>query len=108
MFLLYHSDGCNICELVLHECYVNDLYTITCSGMLGHHRLPNNLKVVPDTHTEITLKKKVSPVFIYVPWTNLTVCIVRHMPMTSLKEIPGVYTVPKHKPRKHLVAHDAT
>jgi hypothetical protein len=37
MFLLYHSEGCNICELVLHECYVNDLYTTICSGMLGHH-----------------------------------------------------------------------
>jgi len=37
MFLLYHSEGCNICELVLHECYVNDLYTTTYSGMLGHH-----------------------------------------------------------------------
>jgi hypothetical protein len=37
MFLLYHSEGCNICELVLHECYVNDLYTTTCSGMQGHH-----------------------------------------------------------------------
>jgi hypothetical protein len=37
MFLLYHSDGCNICELVLHECYINDLHTTTCSGMLGHH-----------------------------------------------------------------------
>jgi hypothetical protein len=37
MFLLYHSEGCNICELVLHECYVNNLYTTTCSGMLGHH-----------------------------------------------------------------------
>jgi hypothetical protein len=37
MFLLYHSEGCNICEFVLHECYVNDLHTTTCSGMLGHH-----------------------------------------------------------------------
>jgi hypothetical protein len=37
MFLLYHSEGCNICEMVFHECYVNDLHTITCSGMLGHH-----------------------------------------------------------------------
>jgi hypothetical protein len=37
MFLLYHSKGCNICEMVLYECYVNDLHTITCSGMLGHH-----------------------------------------------------------------------
>jgi hypothetical protein len=36
MFLLYHSEGCNICEMVLHECYVNDLRTTTCSGMLGH------------------------------------------------------------------------
>jgi hypothetical protein len=39
MFLLYHSEGCNIFELVFHECYVNDLYTTTCSGMLGHHTL---------------------------------------------------------------------
>jgi hypothetical protein len=37
MFLLYHSKGCNIYEMVLHECYVNDLHTTTCSGMLGHH-----------------------------------------------------------------------
>jgi hypothetical protein len=37
MFLLYHSKGCNICEMVPHECYVNDLHTTTCSGMLGHH-----------------------------------------------------------------------
>jgi hypothetical protein len=37
MFLLYHSEGCNICKMVLHECYINDLYTTTCSGMLGHH-----------------------------------------------------------------------
>jgi hypothetical protein len=37
MFLLYHSKGCNICEMVLHECYVSDLHTTTCSGMLGHH-----------------------------------------------------------------------
>jgi hypothetical protein len=37
MFLLYHSEGCNICELVLYECYVNDLYTTTCSGMPDHH-----------------------------------------------------------------------
>jgi hypothetical protein len=37
MFLLYHSKGCNICEMVLHKCYVNDLRTTTCSGMLGHH-----------------------------------------------------------------------
>jgi hypothetical protein len=29
MFLLYHSEGCNICESVLRECYVNDLYTTT-------------------------------------------------------------------------------
>jgi hypothetical protein len=37
MFLLYHSEGCNIYEMVLHECYINDLHTTTCSGMLGHH-----------------------------------------------------------------------
>jgi hypothetical protein len=37
MFWLYHSEGCNIFEMVLHECYVNDLHTTTCSGMLGHH-----------------------------------------------------------------------
>jgi hypothetical protein len=29
MFLLYHSKGCNICESVIHECYVNDFYTAT-------------------------------------------------------------------------------
>jgi hypothetical protein len=43
MFLLYHSEGCNICELVLYECYVNNLYTTTCSGMLGHHIHPHHV-----------------------------------------------------------------
>jgi hypothetical protein len=37
MFRLYHFEGCNICEMVLHECYVNDLHNTICSGMLGHH-----------------------------------------------------------------------
>jgi hypothetical protein len=47
MFLLYHSEGCNICEMVLHECYVNDLHTTTCSGMLGHHSYtPTELHLV--------------------------------------------------------------
>jgi hypothetical protein len=36
MFLLYHSKGCNICKPVLRKCYVNNLYTTTCSGVLGH------------------------------------------------------------------------
>jgi hypothetical protein len=33
MFLLYHSEGYNICEMA----YVNDLHTTTCSGVLGLH-----------------------------------------------------------------------
>jgi hypothetical protein len=36
MFLLYHAEGFNIYKSVLRECYVNDLYTTTCSGVLGH------------------------------------------------------------------------
>jgi hypothetical protein len=36
MFLLYHSDGCNICRGLFRKCYINDLHTTTCSGMLGH------------------------------------------------------------------------
>jgi hypothetical protein len=27
MFLLYHSEGCNISGTVFHWCYVNDLHT---------------------------------------------------------------------------------
>jgi hypothetical protein len=38
MFLLYHSEGCNIYKMVLLECYINDLHTTTYSGILGHHR----------------------------------------------------------------------
>jgi hypothetical protein len=36
MFLLYHSEGCNICGGLFRKCYINDLHTTTCSGMLGH------------------------------------------------------------------------
>jgi hypothetical protein len=48
MFLLYHSEGCNICEMVLHECYVNYLHTTTCSGMLGHHSLDQVTHLLED------------------------------------------------------------
>ena len=33
--LLYYSEGCNICGLVLREYYINDWHTTTCSGMQG-------------------------------------------------------------------------
>jgi hypothetical protein len=39
MFLLYHSEGCNICGGLFRACYVNDLHTTTCSGMLGHRTI---------------------------------------------------------------------
>jgi hypothetical protein len=39
MFLLYHSEGYNICGGLFRKCYVNDLHTTTCSGMLGHRTL---------------------------------------------------------------------
>jgi hypothetical protein len=42
MFLLYHSEGCNICEMEFHKCYVNDLRTTTCSGMLGYRTKSEN------------------------------------------------------------------
>jgi hypothetical protein len=38
MFLLYHSEGCNICGGLFRKCYINDLHTTTCSGTLGHHK----------------------------------------------------------------------
>jgi hypothetical protein len=38
MFLLYHSKGCNIYGMEFHKCYINDLRTTTCSGMLGHRK----------------------------------------------------------------------
>jgi hypothetical protein len=44
MFLLYHSEECNICEIVIHECYVNDLHTTTYSGMLDHHICEGRLR----------------------------------------------------------------
>jgi hypothetical protein len=36
MFLLYHFEGCNSCGGLFRKCYVNDLHTTTCSGMLDH------------------------------------------------------------------------
>jgi hypothetical protein len=36
MFLLYHSEGCNSCVGLFCKCYINNLHTTTCSGMLGH------------------------------------------------------------------------
>jgi hypothetical protein len=51
MFLLYHSEGCNICEMVLHECYLKDLHTTTCSGMLGLHSRAICIYLVDDGET---------------------------------------------------------
>jgi hypothetical protein len=39
MFLLYYSEGCNICGGLFRKCYINDLHTTTCSDMLGHRSL---------------------------------------------------------------------
>jgi hypothetical protein len=36
MFVLYHSEGCNSCGGLFRKCYINDLHTTTCSGMMGH------------------------------------------------------------------------
>jgi hypothetical protein len=36
MFLFYYSRGCNICEMILYECYINNLHATTCNRMLGH------------------------------------------------------------------------
>jgi hypothetical protein len=49
MFLLYHSEGCNICGGLFRKCYINDLHTTTCSGMLGHRRYPGKEKSVSET-----------------------------------------------------------
>jgi hypothetical protein len=40
MYMLYHSEGCNICEMEFHKCYINDLRTTRCSGMMGHRSSP--------------------------------------------------------------------
>jgi hypothetical protein len=53
MFLLYHSEGCNICGGLFRKSYINDLHTTTCSGMLGHRTKP---PIFPDTKTESKAK----------------------------------------------------
>jgi hypothetical protein len=60
--MLYHSEGYNICELVLHECYVNNLHTTTCSGMLGHHtNIPCIEPIFTHIHTHTHTKTRSSP-----------------------------------------------
>jgi hypothetical protein len=50
MFLLYQFKGCNICEMVLQECYVNDLHNTTCCSMLDRHTYMNlGLVMYPKT-----------------------------------------------------------
>jgi hypothetical protein len=69
MFLLYHSEGCNICELVLHECYINDLHTTTYSGMLGHHsqaRVYDAAAIIQPTH-QFLLEQTSSSIRVCVP-----------------------------------------
>jgi hypothetical protein len=71
MFLLYHSEGCNICELVLHECYVNNLYTTTCSGMLGHHKTLHHTH-----HAVMLLIPCTSPPYLLDQGQRIRCCVV--------------------------------
>ena len=57
MFLLYHSEGCEVYGMVFHGSHINDLRTTICSGMLGHRtirnlflvqHIANNLNSKPD------------------------------------------------------------
>src|SRR3954467_15696698 len=54
MFLSYHSEGFHMGEKVFHLCYIDDLHTTPCSGMLGHRTMPPkeypvfDLKPLPD------------------------------------------------------------
>jgi hypothetical protein len=52
---LYHSEGCNICGGLFCKCYVNDLHTTTCSGMLGHRT--HALVVASKNKKKVTLLK---------------------------------------------------
>jgi hypothetical protein len=45
--LLYYSEGCNFCGLVLRKCYINHWHTTTCSVMQGHHTPATKYMYVP-------------------------------------------------------------
>jgi hypothetical protein len=53
MFLLYHSEGCNICGGLFRKCYINDLHNTTCSGMLGYRKYPRNEFITFSQHSSI-------------------------------------------------------
>src|SRR4051812_33870757 len=56
MFLLYHSEGCNMSETMFHLYYINDLYSTPCSGIRGSpHHISNYIKFqVPTAGTNYT------------------------------------------------------
>jgi hypothetical protein len=79
MFLLYHSEGCNICGMEFHKCYINDLRTTTCSGILGHRTtsptspLTAPSKTSPDAITDLTnLQAKGGQFYQRTPWLPRT------------------------------------
>jgi hypothetical protein len=54
---LYHSEGCNICGGLFRKCYINDLHTTTCSGMLGHRNMyPSLERMLEFTDKHIVLQ----------------------------------------------------
>jgi hypothetical protein len=102
MFLLYHSEGCNSCGGLFRKCYVNDLHTTTCSGMLGHR----NIAVIAylyDRHWQAQACRRQGdpPLILRVcavvpepPHNPRTLSIVRGEPRGEPLRFPGAARVP--------------
>jgi hypothetical protein len=80
----------------------------------SHHSLhiitdwPINLQISPNPLTKDAFKKYMNPIFIAPRSTELTVCVLCDLPMTSLQHITCIYSISQNQPAKNFDPHYAT
>jgi hypothetical protein len=90
LFLLYHSETCNIYGAIFYKCYVNDLRTTTCSGISDHRTGPPLTSPSP----MLVRPRTINPKFGYRRDPTRT-----HKPKISSSPLPTMSRQPR---RPHL------
>jgi hypothetical protein len=70
--------------------------------------LPRDLKIVPYPDDEIIFKEQVCPFLINPIRTELTMCVIRHLPVSMLDTVTSIQLSWHQQPCKYLDLHDTT
>jgi hypothetical protein len=66
------------------------------------------LQVIPNPLTKVAFKEEMNPIFIASSRTELAMCVLCNLPMTSLQHITSIYSISQHQPAKDFDPHNTT